>query len=213
MRKSVFYAGPWFYAHISANYYTEFQRTIKQKILTEANMKPTMIIVTGEHILLRTILQEYVVSHGNIVYFPSLENNTQQTAHSLRSYFEERLEYEIKEDDNITKVIEGGHSVIIEQWHLDLLTKIRLINDSRLKNLEKLIIRQFMVFDKISKRVFYVSKDIEKLNEESDFQNSRSRLLVLSVILRDLNLPVENIDGEDSFDRIKERTLYLLQED
>lgn len=176
-------------------------------------MEPSLIVVIGDHFLLRGILQDCVKMKQNVSFFPSSMNDDfPPDIKSLQVLSEDLFAQEVERDTVVLGKIKNGKSVIVEQWYIGLLLAARFIDESKNSDLEKRVLARLKTFSEIPKIVFYVSTDIEKWRNEADVQNKQHQLSILSRVLDELHLSEEVIESEYTIHHMKERTLYLLKD-
>jgi len=116
---------------------------------------------------------------------------------------------EAERDKLILEELNTGKNVFIEQWHIGNWSHIRGRGIELPQEAQSKISKQISIF--MSRTcAFYVSTDLEKYYFDVELEAKRRELNEMSKILRDLGIPVENLDGDEMQENLKKRLLFLL---
>ena len=176
-------------------------------------MKPIIYIVTGNHTIVRNIIQDFVTNSQDILFFSSLQDyKFYIEPPSDVDYYEKLLSVTERRDADFLNVLNNGVSIITEQWYLGIITQIKSLQKSLAHEFEERANKQMHMFNHFSKKVLYVSESIEDYGVEIDINHKERYLSSLSGITKKLNLHTENINGDDTVEYVKKRTLFLLED-
>lgn len=174
-------------------------------------MKPTVVVITGDHFLVRGVMKELAAGNKKVSFIPSQRDFSFFLSPPPNlNYFAECLAEQKEIDQVLLGALQDGKTVIVEQWYIGILAQIGLLQDESRAQVEDTAFSQYEQFNQFPKKVLYVSVDIEKWSDESDVSNKRQQLENLSDVIDKMRLVVENVNGDDTSEYVRRRIQFLL---
>lgn len=190
-------------------------------------MSNLMIVLLGLPGSGTSVLGTWLAQQRQMHFFPSLGiTHRRKTGPEFLSpdAIEELIMHaEFERDKEILQLLQSGHSVVIEDWHLANCAYARVRAQPVADVYEFRLIDHIRLF---TPRVFYLSYDLDRVYPESirgltdsgedkyvATQSFFSKWLsALSVILSRFQIHTWTLDGTPPVSQIQKRALYVLKE-
>ena len=180
-----------------------------------------LIILMGNHRVIRPIAEKTVKNFHNIFYYKSLEDNLrarfEQVSPTANEHLDKLLMQEEFTRDEIilSNLSQDDTCILVEQWHFGNLARVRLRSPEITRIYEAKLAQQLSNFEGIDKQVFYISMFDDDIllptTSDAELSSLHDELHQLIAIFRQQKIQLETIDGSALPEYLEKRFLYLLK--